>query len=283
MIAVDEDGKIVLANRQIEAMFGYRQEELLGQPIECLVPARFRERHLGHRKEFRKKSETRPMGLGNQLFGRRKDGTEFPVEIGLNPIDALGGGVVLASLMDISARAAAAAKLEKTVNDLAAAHEQAVNHLAAANAELEEFSTVASHDLQEPIRNLLSYVALLEEDLPSGLPPDAAQDLKYIKQSASRMQELVQDLLTLSRVGRRELQITDVSLEECVRESLAALDVALRESGAQCESSGLPSVRGDRRMLTQLYQNLISNANKFRAKGMTPKIQLTAERGQGGE
>jgi PAS domain S-box-containing protein len=256
----------------MESMFGYRSDELLGQPVECLIPLNFRERHPGHRKEFGQQKETRPMGLGNELFGLRQDGTEFPVEIGLNPIDALGGGVVLASVVDISARAAAAAKLE-----------QSVKNLAAANAELEEFSSVASHDLQEPIRNLLSYVALLQEDLPGDLPPDAVQDLEYIKRSAARMQELVQDLLTLSRVGRRELEVGDVVLEDCVKESLAALDVALRESDAVCEFARLPNVRGDRRLLTQLYQNLISNANKFRQKGTSPKIQLTAERGPLGE
>ena len=279
MVAVDKDGRIVLANRQMEAMFGYGDQELLGQPIECLIPGRFREHHPGHRHEFGKKGEARPMGLRNELCGVRRDGAEFPVLIGLNPIESLGGGVVLASVVDISARAAAAVEIEETVTELAAVNAE----LAAVNAELDEFSTVASHDLQEPIRNLLSYVALLQEDLSGGLPPDAAQDLDYIKRSAARMQELVQDLLALSRAGRSEMQVKDVPLEECARDSLAALDVALRESGAKCESAGLPSVRGDRRLLTQLYQNLISNANKFRQKGSSPRIQLTAERGPQGD
>lgn len=279
MVAVDEDGRIVLANRQMEVMFGYGDEELLGQPLERLIPGRFREHHPGHRNEFGKQGEARPMGLRNQLLGLRRDGAEFPVLIGLNPIGSLGRGVVLASVVDVSARAEAAAKIEETVTELAAANAE----LADANAELEEFSSVASHDLQEPIRNLLSYVALLQEDLPGDLSPDAAQDLEYIKRSAARMQELVEDLLALSRARRSEMQVKDVLLEECVRESLAALDVSLRESGAAYESADLPSVRGDQRLLTQLYQNLISNANKFRLKGTSPRIQLTAERGPQGD
>jgi PAS domain S-box-containing protein len=209
MVAVDEDGRIVLANRQMEVMFGYGDGELLGQPLECLIPGRFRERHPGHRNEFAKLGEVRRMGLMNQLFGLRRDGGEFPVLIGLNPIDSLGRGVVLASVVDVSARAEAAAKIEETVAELAAANAE----LADANAELEEFSSVASHDLQEPIRNLLSYVALLQEDLPGDLSPDAAQDLEYIKRSAARMQELVQDLLALSRARRSEMQVKDVLLE----------------------------------------------------------------------
>lgn len=154
--------------------------------------------------------------------------------------------------------------------------------LARKNQELDEFTYVASHDLQEPVRKLISFSRLLEQDLPGQLPAAAAQDLHFIVDAAQRMRDLIQDLLALSRAGRSALCQEVVDLNQCVDRALEALEVRIRETGAEIIRDVLPSVTGDPTLLTQLYQNLIGNALKFVTPGRRPRVHLTAQRSQEG-
>ena len=154
--------------------------------------------------------------------------------------------------------------------------EKQAEDLAKANAELEQFAYAASHDLKEPVRNLVSYSTLLREDLGEDLSDDAAMDLEYISGAAQRMGKLVDGLLSLSKVGRSSMKRESVLIEKCVGESLEALRTRMLESGAHVEWDTLPEVTGDSFLLTQLYQNLLANAMKFTAGG-SPLIRLTAE------
>ncbi len=156
----------------------------------------------------------------------------------------------------------------------------ALDDLRAVNKELDAFVYVASHDLQEPLRNLTAFSTFLRQDLGDDLPERAAEDLRFITDAAERMRTLVQDLLELSRVGRANLRPERVRLDDCVDDSLAALCVRLQESQARIERDPLPEVTGDRTALTQVYQNLISNAMKF-VVGEMPEIALTAEQQDG--
>ena len=149
--------------------------------------------------------------------------------------------------------------------------------LARANVELEQFTYAASHDLQEPLCNLVSYSTLLREDLGGELTGEAASDLDYITSSAIRMQTLVQALLVLSRTGTAQMKREAVSLEACVAQSLEALGSRVRDTGAQVNRDSLPEVSGDPTLLTQLYQNLLGNAMKF-SGGKPPDIELTAKK-----
>lgn len=154
--------------------------------------------------------------------------------------------------------------------------------LARKNQELDEFTYVASHDLQEPVRKLISFSKLLEQDLGQQLPPQAAQDLHFIVDAAQRMRDLIQALLALSRTGRSAMQLAPVDLNACVDRALEALELKVRESGATIRRDALPTVVGDATLLTQLYQNLIGNALKFVPPGRTPHVHLTAQqRGDG--
>ncbi len=143
------------------------------------------------------------------------------------------------------------------------------------NMELDEFTYVASHDLQEPLRKLISFSKLLEMDTGGDLSESAKRDLEYITTAAHRMQSLVRDLLALSRVGRAAMKMQSVELRDCVDRAMAALSISLQERHAEVIIGQLPTVVGDRTLLTQLYQNLIGNALKFVSPGMIPRIELT--------
>jgi PAS domain S-box-containing protein len=146
------------------------------------------------------------------------------------------------------------------------------------NAELDQYAYIASHDLQEPLRKVISFSQLLEQDVGAELNEAARKDLYYIVEAAQRMQKLVQDLLAYSRAGRSAMNWEMVSLEECADRALDALAMRIEETGAQVTRDPLPEVCGDRTLLTQLYQNLICNALKF-VRGRKPEIRLTAEFG----
>lgn len=149
--------------------------------------------------------------------------------------------------------------------------------LEASNRELESFAFAASHDLREPLRTLVSYSSLLEQDLGDNVSEDVAQDLHYIVQAASRMDSLIDDLLALSRTGRRAVLMEDVDIEDCVQDSLDALNAVVRRTHAEIVRDPLPSVLADRFLLQELYRQLIANSLKFVPEGVRPSLRLTAE------
>lgn len=179
--------------------------------------------------------------------------------------------LVYASARDITALVEQQTVIEKINNELKERYR-----------ELDEFSYVASHDLQEPLRKLVSFCGLLKNDLGEDIPPQAQKDVEFISQAASRMQRLISDLLELSRMGRSALKRELVSLDACVDRAIDALSAAFLEVDALIERESLPEVRGDKVMLTQLYQNLLGNAVKFAARDRRPQIRLTAERSEEG-
>lgn len=166
-----------------------------------------------------------------------------------------------------------AARREKAEAQL----EEQLNQLADINNELDEFTRFVSHDLQEPVRKQISYGQLLREDLGDNISEDVERDISVIEDSARRMSALVKALLTLSRVSRIELQQESVSLNNCLDIALDDLEVRIEDCDAKITRDALPNVTGDQTMLTQLYQNLISNALKFIPPESSPEIHITAE------
>jgi signal transduction histidine kinase len=158
--------------------------------------------------------------------------------------------------------------------------ERTNRELVALNAELDDFTNMASHDLQEPLRTLTSFSDMLRKDLDQSLPERAAQDIGFITDAAKRMQTLIQDLLALSRAGRGTKRREKVSLGECADRALDALAKRMKDTRAQVTRDELPEVWGDSTLLTQLYQNLIGNALKF-CGNQPPVIRLTVEERDG--
>ncbi len=161
-----------------------------------------------------------------------------------------------------------------------AALAQANGQLSARNTELNEFTRAASHDLQEPLRHVVMYCQLLQKGLGDDLSEDTTETLRFIMEGVERMQAMVQDILHFARAGRVEMQLDHAALDDCVGTALQALGFRIEATGARLNREDLPVVRGDRRMLTQLYQNLLGNALKFVGSD-PPVLHLTAAR-QGG-
>ena len=395
MIVVNAQGKIVLANSEALRLFGYTRDELLNQPIELLVPNRHHQSHVQVRTRYAQQASNRPMGLGRDLAGCRKDGSEFPLEIGLRPVSTPNGPCVIAAVTDLSARKAAEQlheQIAKTQAHLAAIVESSEDaiiskdrhgivtswntgaeklfgysaqemlgqpietivpsdyldeehdmrhcvielnqpvqqrdairatksgklinvsitlspirdkqgrvigsskvardiseriraeselrarsvQLAHSNAELQQFAYSASHDLQEPLRAIAGCVELLQRRYAGKIDARADEYISHAVDSAQRMRQLIEDLLSLSRVDSSRTARTPTKCQSVIRNVLANLSSAITQNKATIECGLLPTVPGDSAQLTQLFQNLISNAIKFHGKA-PPVIKIACE------
>jgi PAS domain S-box-containing protein len=253
MLIIDQAGTVVFVNASTEALFGYSHAELVGQPLALLIPVRYRRLYAAYRASFFAKPQSRPMGAGRDLYGLHKDGREVPVEIGLNPLTTDEGTFGLAAIIDITARKRAAEHLR-----------HAAAELARSNAELAQCAYAASHDLQEPLRAVAGCVQALQQRYHSQLDARAIELITHAVDGAVRMQTLINDLVDYSRVAARGQPCALADCTAIVRRALADVAVAMTKSGAQVTYAELPTVMGDRTQLTRVFQNLLSNACKFR-------------------
>lgn len=265
MVVTDVDGIIRVANTQAERMLGYSSGELVGLPIERLIPPDLRARHVHHRTAYNAQPTTRRMGVGLDLAALRKDGSIVPAEISLRPMETPEGRFVVSAIRDVTERREAEELLR-----------QQAEALVRSNEALQQFAYVASHDLQEPLRMVSSYLQLIERRYNDKLDDDGREFIGFAVDGAKRMQALIQDLLAYARVGRTDVAHVKVDLGEVVGRVLRDLDVAVRETGARVTVGPLPTVTGDAGQLGQLYQNLVGNALKFRKPGAAPEIGIGA-------
>jgi PAS domain S-box-containing protein len=249
IVASGPTGVMEIVNREAERMFGYDRQELLGRPLEILMPERFRHGHLNLRDRFFANKSSRSMGEGRELFGVRKDGTEFPLEIGLNPVEDGENGLVLASIIDITARRRVEAEKEL----------QRVE-LARSNADLEEFAYVASHDLKAPLRAISHLVDWIAEDIEPTASTDTIDNLKLLRGRVVRLQLLLDGLLAYARSNRSKSSFEKVDIAEVVRDIVSVLSPP---AGFEivCQSE-MPTLRTHRTSVLVVLQNLISNAIK---------------------
>ncbi len=258
------NGTITAWNPGAEKLFGYSSSEALGESLRMLLP------------DVRADEESDILarivrGESVEHFETvrvRKDGKNVDVSVTISPIRDSSGAIVGASKIarDITARKRAEKKLAEKMEELARS-----------NAELEQFAYIASHDLQEPLRMVAAYTQLLAERYRGWLDADAEQFISYASEGALRMQALIQDLLAFSRVGRNCAACVPVDCEAALEEVLLTLGPAMQESGAVVTHAALPVVWANRSHLTQVFQNLIGNAIKFRGKE-PPAISVQAEK-----
>jgi PAS domain S-box-containing protein len=264
MVVVNRDGGIVLLNARAENEFGYRRDELLGKQVKTIIPEGFAERLIADALRSAADALAQQIGTGIELTGRRKDGSDFPIEIMLSPLESADGILVTAAIRDITTRKAAEAHLLYKVEELNRSNE-----------ELGQFAYIASHDLQEPLRMVASYTQLLSRRYKGKLDSDADEFIAFAVDGASRMQRLIQDLLAYSRVGTRGEELLDTSSEDALQQALVNLREAIRESGARVTHDPMPTVLADEMQLIQLFQNLVGNAIKYQNPGV-PQIHISA-------
>jgi PAS domain S-box-containing protein len=271
MVVVNQTGEIVLLNAQAENQFGYHRDELLGQKVKNIIPEGFAERLITDATRTVAEALAQQIGTGIELSGRRKDGTKFPIEIMLSPLESPDGILVTAAVRDISVRRAAEELLVKTVGDLKRSNE-----------ELQQFAYVASHDLQEPLRMVASYTQLLEKRYKGQLDSDANEFIAFAVDGCNRMKGLIEDLLAYSRAGMSDQLPCRISGENALGEALTNLRAAVEESGAVVTHDALPTVTTNSTQLTQIFQNLVGNAIKYRG-AEPPDIHVSAIRNGGNE
>lgn len=255
MIMVNQEGQITLANQQAEKTFGYPREELLGCPIEMLVPERLRSGHQGFRHDYLCDPQARPMGAGRELFGRRKDGSEVPVEIGLSPIHTSKGLLVLASIVDITERKLAELEAARQRHDLA--------HLARVTA-LGELSSSLAHELTHPLTAILSNAQaaqrfLADDDVDLDEVREILNDIVTQDQRAG---DVIHSLRLMLKKGELQEHCDDVDLNEVIRDvvNLMRSDLINRNVTLDTDlAQKLPAITGDRVQLQQVLLNLALN------------------------
>ncbi len=265
MVVVNQAGEIVLLNIQAEKQFGYRRNELLGQKVKNIIPEGFAERLVADGLRSKADALAQQIGTGIELHGRRKDGSEFPIELMLSPLASDNGILVTSAIRDITKRKKAEVHLM-----------QKMDELNRSNEELGQFAYIASHDLQEPLRMVASYTQLLARRYKGKLDADADEFIAFAVDGASRMQRLIQDLLLYSRVQTKGMELRETSSEEAFERALRNLRGSIEESGAVVTHDALPNVQADEMQLAQLFQNLVGNAIKYQGPGI-PKVHVSAK------
>jgi PAS domain S-box-containing protein len=282
IIEVDPQGRIVLANTEAERLFQRARGELIGLPVEALLPERFRGGHTAHRDHYGAHPVRRPMGAGLDLFAVRKDGTEFAVDINLSPLkDGTEKGHVMCVLRDVSQRHGVEEKirvlnqrLERRSSELAAANQELSNR----NREVErtnrlksEFLASMSHELRTPLNTILGFSELLSEESAGALNEKQKRFLTHIQRDASHLLELINDVLDLSKIeaGRLELRLEKFPMAVAVAEVLTSIRPLAATKGISLDSDLDTQLvlQADRLRFKEILYNLLSNAIKFTPSG----------------
>jgi PAS domain S-box-containing protein len=283
IIIVNRYGRIVLVNTQTEKVFGYLREDLLGKPVEILIPERFHGKHVSHRVSYLDNPHTRPMGIGLDLSARRRDGSEFPVEISLSPMETEAGRLVTAIIRDTSEWKRVGEELRKLNRELEQRVRERTAQLEAANRELEAFSYSVSHDLRAPLRHLSGFANLLKKSAAESLDEKSLRYVQNIDEAAELMGKLIDDLLAFSRTGRAEMTKNRVSFVQLVNEAIEVLQPEMQGRKIVWRIDYLPEAEGDQTMLRLIWLNLISNALKYTRTRDEAHIEIGSTKNERGE
>jgi len=257
IIMANQTGRIVLANSQAERLFGYERGEMLGTLVEVLLPSRYRGSHVAHRSGYFGQPRTRSMGAGLELYGLRKDGSEFPVEISLSPLQTDGGTLVMSAIRDITYRKGIESALqEKNVE------------LERANQAKDRFLASMSHELRTPLNGIIGFAEFLSDGKPGPLNDKQKEYLGDILNSGRHLLHLINDMLDLVKIqaGRVDLALERFSLSEAITEVCTGVHPLAVSKGIDIRvaiENGIDFVTLDKPRFKQILFNLLSNALKF--------------------
>ena len=274
IIEVDDQGRILLLNATTEKLFGYSRDEILGQSVDILVPPDLRRAHKKHRADYAAHPKTRPMGIGLELHGLRKDGSRFPIEISLSPVKSSLGARVTAIIRDVSERKLAEERLQEVRDKFTAELAAANRELELRNGEIEranrlksEFLASMSHELRTPLHTIVGFSELLAEELDGPLNTKQKRFIGHIRKDSFHLLELINDILDLSKIEADKLDLhADVfDATAALSEVLSSIMPLAKVKTIEVQHS-VPAplmVEADRVRFKQILYNLLSNSVKF--------------------
>ena len=256
VITISSEGIIKSFNPAAEKIFQYSAAEVIGHNVKRLMPNPYHDQHDGYLKNYLETGDRKVIGIGRQVTAKRKDGTTFPIELGVNEMNIEGQRMFVGTIRDITERV----ESEEAISSYLA-------KLKRSNQELDDFAYIASHDLKEPLRGLSNNALFLEEDYEEILDEGGKRRLKRMKFLCHRLETLVDDLLYYSRLGRQDLAIQESDLNVIIKDITLMMETSLKEANAEVIiPQPLPGITCDAPRITEVFRNLITNAVKYNDK-----------------
>lgn len=267
IITIDKECRILAFNKAAEEMFGYSRKDVMGKNVNMLMPAPYKEEHDGYIHSYVTTGVKHIIGIGREVSGLRKDGTTFPLDLAVSEISVDRNRYFTGIIRDVTAKKEAEKKIQEytiSIKNELQKTKEAKQLLESANAELESFSYSVSHDLQAPLRAISGFSQAVMEDYASKLDADGKRYLNLIQDNAALMGQLIQDLLTFSRLGRQQISTSEIDMESLAKEVFEQVKIQVPNQGVvEFKLGSLPRARGDSAMIRQVFVNLFSNALKF--------------------
>ncbi len=266
IMTINKRGVVETMNPAAAGLFGYISNEVIGHNIKMLMPDPDRTRHDSYLTNYLETGHKKIIGIGREVMAQRKDGSTFPIHLSVSEVILNDRIIFTGILHDFSAQKAAEEQVRRYAIELERS-----------NSELQDFAYVSSHDLQEPLRKIRAFGDRLKRETQQ-MSDKSIDYLERMISAAERMQILINDLLSFSRVSTHAKSFKDVDLNQIAKEVLSDLEIAIENSGAKIEMSVLPIIEAEYTQIRQLFQNLIGNALKFRKPETTPLIKIHAEK-----
>lgn len=266
LITIDGRGSIQTFNPAASRIFGYEPEEVIGKNVSILMPEPYHSEHDGYLHNYQTTGEKKIIGTGREVQGRRKDGSVFAMELGVNEMATKGARMFVGTVRDISERKQAETYRRKLMDQLMQS-----------NTELERFAYVASHDMQEPLRMITNFSEIIVTDYQDKLDDTGKEYLRIVKDAGDRMRDMVDDLLEYARVGNESIVLVPVDGAKELSHVLTNLQGLIHDRHAVVTYDVLPMFMGNAVQFMRLLQNLITNAIKYQPMGRIPKIHVGVE------